>query len=121
MWYFAYGSNLSRRKMLKTIAGRWREECVGTARGFEVVFNKRSTLWGAAANLAAAPRKTCHGVLYKTTPTFVALPKSITDSPKPSDEYLKIIVEGGREHGLPQSYLQELVRKAKKVERRDVR
>lgn len=151
VWYFAYGSNLHRRKMLRTIGGQWREECTGTAKGFEVVFNKRSNRWGAAANLAAAPRKACHGVLYRITPpqfrklkasekgyaarhiqiqtesgesvmawTFVALPNSITDSVEASEEYIKIILKGGREHRLPQSYLQELATRAKKLGRRDV-
>jgi len=77
VWYFAYGSNMCRGKMLRTIGGHWQQEETATAKGFEVVFNKDSAKWGAAANIAAAPRKRCKGVIYKITETqFKKLRKS---------------------------------------------
>jgi cation transport regulator ChaC len=63
VWCFVYGSNLCSGKMLKTI-GRWKHVERASVRGFEVVFNKESTNWGAAANIVPHARKVCKGVVY---------------------------------------------------------
>lgn len=67
LWCFVYGSNLCSGKMLKTIGGRWKQVARASARGFEVVFNKRSINWDAAANIGPHARKRCKGVVYGIT------------------------------------------------------
>lgn len=94
VWYFAYGSNLCRGKMLKTIGGPWQEEQTGVAKGFEVVFNKNSTKWGAAANIVVARRKKSRGVLYKISPVQFRRLKQSEKDYKPI--CLELETESGR-------------------------
>ncbi|MFQ5778898.1 MAG: gamma-glutamylcyclotransferase family protein [Terriglobia bacterium] len=67
LWVFVYGSNLCTGKMLGALGGTWKKVVRANAKGFEVVFNKNSTKWGAAANIVPHPRKTCKGVVYRIT------------------------------------------------------
>jgi hypothetical protein len=59
---------MCRGKIRSTIEGEWKKEVAAYARGYEVVFNKKSKNWGVAANIAKASRKKCWGVLYEISP-----------------------------------------------------
>jgi len=63
-WYFAYGSNVS-RKQLQTRAGAAPEEINGELKNYELVFNKKVRGGTATANIRPATGKSVHGVLYK--------------------------------------------------------
>jgi len=64
VWYFAYGSNMSRAQM-RSRAGQLLEEQPGRLENYEMVFNKKSRGGAATANIRPAPGKTVYGVLYK--------------------------------------------------------
>jgi cation transport regulator ChaC len=64
IWYFAYGSNMSRAQM-KSRAGQILEEQVGTLENYELLFNKKARGGSATANIRPAPGKRVCGVLYK--------------------------------------------------------
>lgn len=64
VWYFAYGSNMSRAQM-RSRAGQILEEQPGRIENYEMVFNKKSRGGAATANIRTAPGKTVYGVLYK--------------------------------------------------------
>ena len=64
VWYFAYGSNMSRAQM-KSRAGQILEEQVGKLENYQMVFNKKARGGSATANIRLAPGKMVYGVLYK--------------------------------------------------------
>ncbi len=64
VWYFAYGSNLSRAQM-KSRAGQILEERPARLENYELVFNKKARGGSATGNIRPAPGKTVHGVLYR--------------------------------------------------------
>jgi len=64
VWYFAYGSNMSRAQM-KSRAGQIFEEQPGKLENHEMLFNKKARGRSATANIRPAQGKTVHGVLYK--------------------------------------------------------
>jgi cation transport regulator ChaC len=64
VWYFAYGSNMSRAQM-KSRAGQILEEQIGTLPNYELVFNKKVRGGTATANIRPAPGRRVIGVLYK--------------------------------------------------------
>ena len=63
-WYFAYGSNLS-RKQFHARAGNVLEEIPGELKNYELTFNKKVRGGTASANIRPAPGKSVRGVLYK--------------------------------------------------------
>lgn len=63
-WYFAYGSNLS-RKQFHSRAGNVLEEIKGELKNYELVFNKKVRGGTASANIRPATGKSVRGVLYK--------------------------------------------------------
>jgi gamma-glutamylcyclotransferase len=64
VWYFAYGSNMSRAQM-RSRAGDIAEDRPGRLDNYELVFNKRVRGGTAAANIRPAPGRVVLGVLYK--------------------------------------------------------
>lgn len=66
VWYFAYGSNLSRAQV-RSRAGEILEERLARLDNYEVVFNKKARGGTATANIRPAPGETVYGVLYRLT------------------------------------------------------
>jgi gamma-glutamylcyclotransferase len=64
VWYFAYGSNMSRAQM-RSRAGEIAEDRPGRLQNYELVFNKKVRGGTAAANIRPAPGSVVLGVLYK--------------------------------------------------------
>ena len=64
LWYFAYGSNLDRsQKVART--GTIREGRVCKLPNFSLIFNKRSTKHGSAANIVAQVGSAVWGVAFR--------------------------------------------------------
>lgn len=131
--YFAYGSNLKWERMRKRIPSA-RRETVAFLEHYRLVCNKRGRDGSAKANLVEAAGDRVWGVLYRIEPDHLALldrfemgyerievevrtaagddrrastyrSDRITDDPVPLDWYRGMILEGAREHGLPEEYL----------------
>jgi cation transport regulator ChaC len=66
VWYFAYGSNLSRAQM-QNRAGQILSSQAARLENYELVFNKKARGGSAEANVQPARGKTVHGVLYRVT------------------------------------------------------
>jgi len=130
--YFAYGSNLKAERLIERVgpasaAGRARLADHGLS------FKKRGGDGSGKACFEAAPGQTLWGVVYaltsaqfetldrfergyrrieiavrvddeelKTAITYQA--ERFTDDPTPYDWYVRLIVEGAREHGLPSAW-----------------
>ncbi len=138
MLYFAYGSNMSTRRMRARIPSA---EVVGPASIPDrmLVCNKLGRDGSGKANLVPRPGRTTHGVLYALSEAgFQALDAFetgyrrievcvatatgkvvrartyeavlLTDDAVPFDWYRAYILEGASEHGLPRAYLRHLER-----------
>jgi len=134
--YFAYGSNLSQRRLAERIPG---PECQGPARlaDYRLSFNKHSADGSGKANLVASPGEEAWGVLWTIAredwptldgfePGYVRTPCSAVDAagqPRaasvylwpgagpeeaPYDWYLAYLLEGARENQLPAEYVRRL-------------
>ena len=134
--YFAYGSNLSRRRLAERIGA---PEALGAASldDHRLVFNKPSSDGSGKANLVPDPGHIAWGVLWriraKTWPTLDGFEPGYTRTPcrvrdasggrheaqvylwsspgpkqKPFAGYLAYLVEGAREHGLPADFIRLL-------------
>ena len=64
VWFFAYGSNMSRAHFRSRV-GEIAEEQVGKLENYEIVFNKKARGGSATANIRPAPGKNVYGVLYR--------------------------------------------------------
>jgi cation transport regulator ChaC len=64
VWYFAYGSNMSRAQF-RSRAGEVAEEQVGKLENYEILFNKKARGGSATANIHPAQGKNVYGVLYR--------------------------------------------------------
>ncbi len=64
VWYFAYGSNLSRSQM-KSRAGQIFEERPARLENYELVFNKKARGGSGTGNIRPAAGRTVYGVLYR--------------------------------------------------------
>jgi len=134
--YFAYGSNLKWERMRERVPSA-RREAVAFLEDYRLVCNKRGRDGSAKANLVEAAGDRVWGVLYRVEPDHLALldrfemgyerievevrtttgnarcastyrSDRITDDPVPFDWYRGMILEGAREHGLPDEYLAAL-------------
>jgi gamma-glutamylcyclotransferase (GGCT)/AIG2-like uncharacterized protein YtfP len=134
--YFAYGSNLKWGRMRQRVPSA-RREAVASLEHHRMVCNKRGRDGSAKANLVRAAGHRVWGVLYRIEQAQLALldrfetgyervhvevlttagdahraatyrSDRITDDPTPFDWYRAMILEGAREHGLPQDYLSVL-------------
>jgi len=135
--YFAYGSNLSSRRLAERIPSA---EPQGPARlpGYRLVFNKRSADGSGKANLVPSPSEETWGALWSISrgawpaldgfePGYVRTPCSVLDASgqaraasvylwpgegpeeAPYDWYLDYLIEGARENALPPEYVRRLV------------
>lgn len=129
VWYFAYGSNLSKNQMNERI-GAWKDTKKATLQGWKLVFNVPSRKWGgAAANIVSTcnPADAVFGAIYcitrkqldiltdkyehvssrtliveaeeRSEKAEVYVFKKDNPSLKPSEEYLQTILTGLRDHG----------------------
>jgi len=136
MLYFAYGSNMSTRRMRARIPSA---EVVGPAsiQDRVLVCNKLGRDGSGKANLVPRPGRTAHGVLYAMSEAAFQLldtfetgyrrvevcvvtatgkavrarmyeAELLTDDAVPFDWYREHILAGAREHGLPRAYLRHL-------------
>jgi hypothetical protein len=132
--YFAYGSNMSSRRLTRRvkIINTIDPTCL---KGYELTFNKLGKDSTAKANLVASPEGHLWGVLYRLVeneaqlldgfePAYVKLhvhargmnirdeasaftysSNLLTEDQKPARRYLEHIIEGAREHALPEDYI----------------
>jgi gamma-glutamylcyclotransferase (GGCT)/AIG2-like uncharacterized protein YtfP len=134
--YFAYGSNLKWGRMRQRVPSAHRE-AVAFLDHHRLVCNKRGRDGSAKANLVPAAGHRVWGVLYRIAQVHLALldrfetgyervevevcttaggahrastyrSDRITRDPIPFDWYRGMILEGAREHGLPEEYLSVL-------------
>jgi len=66
VWYFAYGSNMSRAQMQQRV-GHVLDAQPARLENYEMVFNKKVRGGSGEANIQRAKGKTVHGVLYRVT------------------------------------------------------
>jgi gamma-glutamylcyclotransferase (GGCT)/AIG2-like uncharacterized protein YtfP len=66
VWYFAYGSNMS-REQVRHRAGEPAEEKTARLENFELNFNKIARGGSGTAHIVAAEGRVVHGVLYRLT------------------------------------------------------
>lgn len=73
LWYFAYGSNMSLKRMISRVGeNNISKRISGTLKGYELVFNKIATHQGFGyANIELDRRKVVEGVLYELKSTDV--------------------------------------------------
>jgi gamma-glutamylcyclotransferase (GGCT)/AIG2-like uncharacterized protein YtfP len=131
--YFAYGSNLKGSRMRERVPSA-RREAVAFLEHHRLACNKRGRDGSAKANLVSAPGERVWGVLYRVEQTHLTLldrfeagyqriqvevrtaagaahrattyrSDRITGDPTPFAWYRGMILEGAREHGLPEDYL----------------
>jgi gamma-glutamylcyclotransferase (GGCT)/AIG2-like uncharacterized protein YtfP len=144
--YFAYGSNLKWGRMRQRVPSA-RREAVAFLDHHRLVCNKRGRDGSAKANLVRAEGQRVWGVLYRIERAHLALldgfetgyqrvevevctaaggvhrastyrSDRITRDPIPFDWYRGMILEGAREHGLPEEYLSVLEALPSKPDRR---
>lgn len=132
--YFAYGSNMSRARMLERVPGA---ESLGPGRlaGHALRVDKRGADGSAKANLVVDAAEHTWGVLYRlpragattldgfelgyeridvvveadgaSRRAFSYRSQRRIDAP-PRDWYVELMLEGAREHGLPHSWVERL-------------
>jgi gamma-glutamylcyclotransferase (GGCT)/AIG2-like uncharacterized protein YtfP len=134
--YFAYGSNLKSGRMRQRVPST-RREAVAFLEDHRLVCNKRGRDGSAKANLVRAAGHRVWGVLYRIERVHLAWldrfetgyervdvevrttagdarsastyrSDQITRDPIPFEWYRGMILEGAREHGLPEEYLKVL-------------
>jgi hypothetical protein len=138
MLYFAYGSNMKTTQMRKrTYAAK--SIGIAHLPGKKVVCNKKSVDGSGKANIIDDPNGEVWGVLYEITSddieclsrheksyklvpivvfneneepveSFTYISNVLTDDPRPFKVYKKLILDGAKEHGLPVSYINTLVK-----------
>ena len=135
-FYFAYGSNMCSRRMRTRVASA-RAVTTAMLPGRRLVFDKRGRDGSAKANLAEAADGEVWGVVWEieaaewgdldgieggyerisvevvctggerlAAQTYVG--RTLTPDPIPFEWYRELLLEGAREHGLPEAYLEEL-------------
>lgn len=131
--YFAYGSNLKIERLRRRVSSARALEAAHLP-GRRLALNKRGRDGSGKANLVADPDTLVWGVLYEieavhwvdldafergyervcvevataagasvAAQTYEA--RDLTDQPVAFDWYVRLIVEGAREHGLPADYV----------------
>ena len=135
--YFAYASNLDEETFEKSLGEKARKRGLGILPGHGFRFNVLGTDGKARANIEKSPREMVYGVLYhinentrkyfvkseqgydfievqistKSGPVsaFTFINKNTQDNIFPSEEYLNIIMTGGKKQGLPNEYLENIM------------
>ena len=135
--YFAYGSNLLVTRMCGRVPSA-RPLGVASLRGYRLTVDKRGRDGSGKANLRAEDGATVWGALYELNPThwkfldacepgytrltvqaelWCAAPAEaqtyrsplLTDEPVPFASYKQLLVDGAREHGLPDEWIRFLL------------
>ena len=135
--YFAYGSNLVVRRMSGRVPSA-RPLGVASLRGYRLTFDKRgrdgsgkanlraedgATVWGALYQLDAShwkfldacergyTRLTVQAALGRAAPAEAQTYRSdlLTDEPVLFASYKQLLVDGAREHGLPEEWIRFLL------------
>lgn len=86
VWYFAYGSNLS-RAVMQSRAGQILDAQLGRLENHELLFNKKVRGGSAEANIQPARGKSVFGVLYKLTDAAL---RSLDRATSVPDHYRRI-------------------------------
>jgi gamma-glutamylcyclotransferase len=143
IFYFAYGSNMDRRRMIER-GVRILSEKVGFIEGWKLVFNKIATSYPGSgyANITKEKNSKVYGVLYEIEnsdlknldeyegyPThykreritvilnndkkiiaevYIAQTNQTREGLKPTEEYMKHLIDGAKQHNLPSSYIKFL-------------
>lgn len=136
--YFAYGSNMSTKRIEKRL-GPVKKRAIARLADYAIAFDKRSTVDGSGkTNLVKREGAEVWGVVFDLTPEQMAKLASIekgyteqgiavevdgeatpvrtfvaeerTRQLRPTREYLNLLIEGAGEHGLPDAYVQKLRR-----------
>lgn len=132
-YYFAYGSNLLKKRLLERI-GKFHTASVAILKGYKFIYNKKSIDGTAKANLIKEPNSKVYGVCYeidrddlnilrnyekgyddrKLTVSLIDfntdaevntyISQSITEQPV-SKDYRQIIIQGAKEWGIDQNYI----------------
>jgi hypothetical protein len=138
--YFAYGSNLKRERLLERVTGALPAGIAWLA-DFAVVFDKRGADGTPKANLAPRFGARTWGALYALSeedfdrldryergyarlavtvigadgapvPALTYRSERLLHGVPPADAYLRLVLEGAREHGLPEEHLRALTEAA---------
>lgn len=143
-YYFGYASNLDRSTLEGRLQTSPRFVGVGVLPHHGFRFNFRNPDGSARANIVSSPNETVYGLLYwiesndweyflKSEPGYDFLEKEIlTKNGKirafafqsnqvqsgifPTEDYWKLIVKGGQENGIPESYLAQIINRAGKIQ-----
>ncbi|MBI1750064.1 MAG: gamma-glutamylcyclotransferase [Acidobacteria bacterium] len=99
VWYFAYGSNMSRATMQQR-AGHLLDAQPGRLDNYTLVFNKKVRGGSAEANIQPARGETVHGVLYRITESALRILDRSTGVP---DHYRRIQISVSDTAGNPVS------------------
>lgn len=133
--YFAYGSNLKLSRMRERVPSAM-VEGVALLSGYRLVWDKRGTDGTGKANLRADAEAAVWGVVYRldtehwdlldvhepgyqrfeVSVSWLDAPRAVatylstrtTDAPLPAAWYKRLVVEGAREHGLPEPWIRAL-------------
>ncbi len=138
-WYFAYGSNLSVRRM-EGRTGETHPAKIARLADHRFAFNQRCGDGPVHANIVPQPDAVVWGVIYRCSPralerldeyeavaegqyerlavtvfledgtpvsamAYIAGTACTSEEGRPTAEYLAQVVNGAREHGLPQGYV----------------
>lgn len=133
MLYFAYGSNIS-RKRLEDRVGPVVDLGLAKLAGYKIIFHKKSSDGSGKANIVEDKLSIVLGVIYELNSeqmalldqsekrydrsdlqldfggqivqavAYIAQPESIDDNLKPTMEYLEHLMSGAREHSFPEEY-----------------
>lgn len=132
-FYFAYGSNMERSRLQNRV-GHLVDHGMATLKNYSLLFNKQSINKSGKANIKAVEGENIFGVLYELSEeqlnildkneqgykrtlikvgidgheievqTYIALEDKINNNLLPTEEYLSYIINGARDHNLPEEY-----------------
>lgn len=116
VWYFAYGSNMSRQQV-KQRAGQPKEEKIARLEGYELNFEKIARGGSGTGNIVVAPEKTLWGVLYRLTEQQLKTLDRFEGVPEHYRRSEVNVVDGHGNKIAAQVYLARKVRKGLKPDR----
>lgn len=132
-FYFAYGSNMKKTRLQNRV-GVLVDRGMVTLKNYSLLFNKQSVDKSGKANIKVVEGKNIFGVLYELSEeqlnildndekgykrtlvkiiiddnelevqTYIALEDKINNDLLPTEEYLSYIINGARDHNLPEEY-----------------
>lgn len=143
-YYFAYASNLDRKTLEGRLSTVPHLVGVGILGHYGFRFNFRNADGSARANIVWSPYESVYGLVFRiqendrefflksepgydlvekeiltrngTIRAFTFQSKLIEAEIFPNEEYWKLILKGGRENGIPNSYLAQIINRAGKIQ-----